>query len=257
MRSSFTLNIAIGLVQIPVKGYSTHQTPKSDVQLNQLHEGCHCRIKYKKCCPTHGEVAADEIVKGYEYAKDQYVLVDPEEIKSDCKEIRIAQFYADELDARNFSGTSYYLKPDKGGEKSYNLLAEALSLPFSELSGEYTKCGYGTAVIQGRDRLVRLVSIEGRLCLQILRWDSEVRPASDIDTGDPGHSDEELALMCDLIDSHSEELETGHCPYQQRLKGLVAQKLGDADAVASPAPEPEAPVINLLDALKQSLARAS
>jgi DNA end-binding protein Ku len=80
-RPSWKGFIRVSLVSIPVEGYTASAIGTSQVSLNQLHEGCGERIRYKKTCPVHGEVRSDEIVMGYEFAKDQYAVVDPDEIE--------------------------------------------------------------------------------------------------------------------------------------------------------------------------------
>ena len=131
-RAMFKGFIQLSLVSVPVKGFTAHATG-SEIRLNQLHRECHSRIKYQKTCPTHGEVKNDDIVSGYEYAKDQYVIINPDEIqkmrKQSEKMIDITGFIeADQIEPIYFSGRTYYFVPDgPAGQKPYQLLRDAMA----------------------------------------------------------------------------------------------------------------------------------
>jgi DNA end-binding protein Ku len=126
--------IQFSLVSVPVRAYSATASAGSggEIRLNQLHAECHNRIKYQKVCPVHGEVKQDEIVSGYEFAKDQYVIIDPGEIeklrKPSEKAIQIDAFIKpDAIDDRYFSGRTQYLLPEGAPAfKPYALLHKAL-----------------------------------------------------------------------------------------------------------------------------------
>src|SRR4051794_37626545 len=112
-RSTWKGYLKISLVSIPVKAYSATSSSRQ-VALHQLHAECHSRIQYKKTCPIHGEVANDEIVSGYEFAKGQYVVIDPSELAklrpAGDKSINVDAFVsADRIDPLYHSGTTYYL----------------------------------------------------------------------------------------------------------------------------------------------------
>jgi DNA end-binding protein Ku len=131
-RSSWKGCLQLSLVCVPVKAYSTASSGGGDIHLNQLHADCHRRIQYKKTCPLHGEVTNDQIVSGYEYAQDHYVVVDPDELdrlrtEAD-KAIKIDVFIAsDAFDPLYGTGKRYYLAPDgPGGQKAYALLYQAM-----------------------------------------------------------------------------------------------------------------------------------
>ena len=97
-RSIGTATISFGLVSVPVKAYSSSNTSASDIKFNQLHKECNARVQYKKVCPVHGDLKQEEIVSGYEFADDQYVLFEPEELdklrSAKDKTISIAAFVA-------------------------------------------------------------------------------------------------------------------------------------------------------------------
>ena len=127
-RSSWKGCLQLSLVCVPVKAYSTASSGNGDIHLNQLHADCHRRIQYKKTCPLHGEVTNDQIVSGYEYAQDHYVVVDPDELdrlrtEAD-KAIKIDVFIASKaFDPLYGTGKRYYLAPDgPAGQKAYALL---------------------------------------------------------------------------------------------------------------------------------------
>src|SRR3954453_17304557 len=128
-RPSWSGSIRLSLVSVPVKGY-TAQEAEATVSLNQLHEKCHSRIKYKKTCPVHGEVPNDEIVSGYEYAKDKYVIFEPGEIAKVRAEgdrsIAISTFVEpDQIDPIYYDGRTYYLAPQNAAaEMPYAVLCE-------------------------------------------------------------------------------------------------------------------------------------
>src|ERR1022692_3197516 len=129
-RSSWKGFLKLSLVSVPVKAYTATASEGGGVKLNQLHAGCNSRIKYQKSCPIHGEVSGDQIVSGYEYSKDQYVVIDTAELDKlrteDSKAITIQEFiHSDALDAMYFSGTTYYLVPDGPvGQRPYAVLHE-------------------------------------------------------------------------------------------------------------------------------------
>ena len=131
-RSSWKGFLRLSLVAVPVKAYPASASGGGDIHLHQLHAGCHSRIRYHKVCPLHGQVQSDAIVSGYEYTKDQYIVVDPAELdqlRSQADHaITIAEFIAPEaLDPLYASGKSYYLLPDGPvGQKPYAVLAQAM-----------------------------------------------------------------------------------------------------------------------------------
>ena len=116
-RSSWKGFLRLSLVSVPVKAYTAAASGGGEIHLNQLHAECHSRIQYKKTCPLHGEVKAEEIVSGYEYSKGQYVIVDTDELSKlrteDDKAIKVNAFIApDDLDPIYQTGKTYYLVPD-------------------------------------------------------------------------------------------------------------------------------------------------
>src|SRR5438128_670152 len=144
--------LRINLVSVPVKAYSASASGGADVRLNQLHAECNSRIKYKKTCPIHGEVPNDEIVSGYEYDKDQYVIVDGEEVEKlrseDEKAIRVDSFVPlDNVDSVHFSGKNYYLVPDGPvGQRAFGVILQGLR--------EASRGAVAHVVMHGKDQYV-------------------------------------------------------------------------------------------------------
>lgn len=250
--------IRLSLVSVPVKGYTASSTSKSQISLNQLHEECHSRIRYKKTCPIHGEVSNDEIVSGYEYAKDQYVVIDPSEldmIRSESdRSVNIERFVPpSQIDPVYYSGKTYYLTPDgRAGQKPYALLHRAMQ--------EADVYGLAQVVISNREQLVLLRPIDGLLGISVLHYADMLKsPASfEDELGDADVSAEELKLAKLLIDATVEEeahLDEYKDIYNDRLNELIQSKIAGEEIVAAPA-EAAPSVINLMDALKASVQQA-
>src|SRR3954466_9617858 len=115
-RPSWSGSIRLSLVSVAVKGF-TAQEAEASISLNQLHEECHSRIRYKKTCPVHGEVPNDEIISGYQYGPDQYAIIDTDEINKlrspRDRAVTIDKFVSpDQIDPIHYSGQTYYLMPD-------------------------------------------------------------------------------------------------------------------------------------------------
>src|SRR5213594_2571579 len=246
--------ISFGLVSIPIKMY-TAASP-GGVSFNQLHAKCGNRLRQQMICPVDNEVVdRSQIVKGYEFQKDQYVRFTDEEIKSlegeASKVIDIAEFVPlSTVDPIYFEKT-YYLGPDKGGEKAYRLLADAM--------GSHGRVALAKFVMRGKESLVLIRPAQGGLMLHTMYFADEVRDFGEIDRGQsakirPG----ELELASQLIDGlsydefHPEQYED---EYRHRVLDLVNQKVeGKEVTVAAPEP-PRAQVIDLMEALKESLAK--
>lgn len=247
--------IRLSLVSVPVVGYEASAKRESQIELNQLHEGCGERIRYKKTCPIHGEVQLDEIVKGYQYEKDQYVVVHPDELEQLRSEadrsINISRFVdAGEIDPTYFSGRTYYLLPNgKPGEKPYAVLQRAM--------GEANVVGLAQVVITNREQLVALRPMGKLLTASVLHFAADLKPLADLEGMLPEQavSREELKLAKTLIETTHEDtadMEGFHDLYAERLREIVNAKIAGQEIV----PQPEGkgpPVFNLMDALKASL----
>lgn len=253
-RSSWKGYIKLSLVSVPVKAYtSTNST--TAIHLNQLHATCHRRIRYKKVCPEHGEVDSHEIVSGYEYAKDQYAVIDTGELEKlrteSDKSINIDQFiHQDELDSRYQNGTCYFLLPDGPvGQQAYALIRDVMI--------ESRLQAIAQVVISNKEQLVMLRPIDNLLGMFVLRYAAEVKPTSAFsdEVADIKPSAQELKLTKMLMDGLTEkkfDIARYSDTYMERLAELIQAKVEGKELV-SPQPTHEPRVINLMDALKASL----
>jgi DNA end-binding protein Ku len=256
-RSSWKGFLKLSLVSVPVKAYTATASGGGEVRLNQLHAECHSRINYKKTCPVHGEVPNDQIVSGYEYSKGQYVLIDTDELDKlrteDEKAININAFVPqNSIDPTYFSGRSYYLIPDGPvGQKPYALLVEGM--------GELKRNAIAQVVMHGRDQLVLIRPVDGLLNMSILNYDSQVtKPAAfSEEVTKPALEGEELKLAKTLIEASSPkkfDLAGYKDQYQAKLTELIQKKVAGEEVVAPPVHE-QAQIINLMDALRASVAQ--
>ncbi len=173
-RSMSTATISFGLVTVPIRLYAASES-QAAVSFNLLHEKCKSRLKQQYICPKDEEIVTrDQMVKGYEFAKDQYVVFTEDEIKSMAEEasktIEITEFVPlAKVDPIYFEG-AYYLGPDKGGEKAYRLLTEAMR--------QTGRCALAKWAARGKQYLTLMRPIEGGLIMQVLNYADEVRPFS-------------------------------------------------------------------------------
>ncbi len=247
--------VSFGLVTIPVKLYSTGETA-AGVQLNMLHAKCGSRLKQQYVCPVDDEVVGrDEMVKGYEYAKGQYVLFSEDELKTLNREatnaISIAEFVPLEQVDPIYFEKSYYLGPDKGGERPYRLLAEAMK--------QTSRAALARYAARGRDYLVLLRPFQGGLIMQQLRYHDELRPFSEVPAGDGEVREPELKLAKQIIDQIANDRfapETYEDEVRKQTLELIEKKVAGQDITTAPVEAPKAQIIDLMAALKASLKSA-
>jgi len=246
--------ISFGLVSIPVRLYTAASS--GNVAFNQLHGVCGSRIRQQTFCPTCNKtVERAELVRGYEFAKDQYVRVADDELKAlegeASKIIDIAEFVPlADVDPIYFEKT-YYLGPDKGGEKPYRLLSDAM-----EKAGQVALARY---VMRGKESLVLIRAAQGGLMLHTMYFADEVRDFGEIDKGASAKiRDGELDLALQLINGLASETFSParySDEYRHRVLEMINKKVeGQEITLAEPA-APRAQVIDLMDALKESLAK--
>ena len=258
-RSSWKGHLRLSLVTIPVQAINAAGGKEANIQLHQLHRTCHSRIQYRKFCPVHGEVDRDEIVYGYEHAKDEYVILEPDAAKrqkeSGERTIQIDSFVPlSTLDVSHFAGSTYYLVPDGDlGEKSYAVLLKAMA------TGQ--RVGIGLGWFWGRERLVAVRALKGLLCVHMLHHLTELRQPSDIadDIKLPEVRAAELQLAGKLIQASSKnrlDLAAYRDEANEHLREIIDASLEDRGAVSSPAASEGPPTINLMDALKRSISQA-
>src|SRR5262249_4085241 len=246
--------ISFGLVSIPVRLYTA--TSSLGVSFNLLHAKCGSRIRQQTFCPVDSStVARSELVRGYEFAKDQYVRITDDELKSlegeASKVIDITEFVPlAHVDPIYFERT-YYIGPDKGGEKAYRLLTDALA--------QSERVALAKFVMRGKESLVLIRAAQGGLMLHTMYFADEVRDFGEIDKGSSAKVREnELKLALQLVEGlASDEFDPKKYEddYRQRVLELIQKKVeGQEITTAAPAP-PRAQVIDLMEALKESLAK--
>jgi DNA end-binding protein Ku len=246
--------ISFGLVSMPIKLYTA--AASAGVAFHLLHATCGNRIRQQIFCPVdHEVVERSGLVKGYEFAKDQYVQVTDEELKTlegeASKVIDIAEFVPlPRVDPIYFEKT-YYLGPDKGGEKAYRLLAEAMA--------KTDRVALATFVMRGKESLVLLRPAQHGLMLHTMYFADEVRDFAEIEKGETANLRAgELELAVRLIDELSHTAftpEQYQDAYRLRVLDHLIQK-AEGKEVTAVAPEvPRTQIIDLMDALKQSLAQ--
>jgi DNA end-binding protein Ku len=247
--------LRINLVSVPVKAFSATSSAAGEVRLNQLHAECNSRIKYKKTCPIHGEVPNEEIVSGYEYAKDQYVIVDSEEVDKlrtpDEKAIRVDSFVPlEKVEPLYLSGKNYYLLPDGPiGQKAYQVIYQGLV--------EAGRAAIAHLVMHGKDQYVALRPVDNLLVMAVLNYAEQVTaPAAfEGEIVKAAIDAEELQLIKMLIKSSSKpqlDVSSFKDQYTEKLMQVIEAKVAGKELVAPPAEEP-AQVINLMDALRRSV----
>jgi DNA end-binding protein Ku len=253
MRPIGSATISFGLVSVPVNLYSVAESA-ANISFNWIHRDCGSRVKQRYYCPTDDAlVEREDLVKGYQYAKDQYVLFEPEEIKEleavATNAIDIAEFIPLEQVERTELSKAYYLGPDKGGERAYRLLSAALS--------ETGRAALATYAARGKQYLVLVRPIEDGLLLEQLHYADELRPFSEVPLGDGEVKKEELKLAVQLIEQAATDEyrpEQYEDEVRKRVLALIEQKIETGTEItAAPLPPTETKVIDLMEALKASL----
>jgi DNA end-binding protein Ku len=254
-RTSWKGFLKLSLVSVPVKAYTANNTDE-EIRLNQLHGECHGRVRYKKVCETHGELKSEDIVSGFEYAKDQYVVIDEDELskvraKSD-KSVAIDGFVSpDKIDPIYLAGRTYFLLPDgPAGNRPYALLVRGMV--------DAKVVAIAQVVISGREQLVMLRPQEGMLVMNVLNYPKRVRAATPYRDELPEEkpSASELALANTLISASTLaefDLQTYRDAYVENLNKLIQLKVEGREIVQAPDAE-EPKILNLMEALKKSVA---
>lgn len=251
-----TGTISFGLVSIPIRMFSTSES-EARISLNSIHESCGTRIKQQFYCPTDERVVTrDELIKGYQFAKDQYVTFKPEELKAmelaPTHSIDIKEFVPLEQVDPIYYEKAYYLGPDTNGAKPYSLLSEAM-----RQTGRAALARYAA---RGKDYLVLLRPFEDGIIMQQLRYPDEIRAFEGVDLGDAELDDKELDLAKQLVEQiASDEFQPNQ--YEDGVKAqmlaAIEQKIAGQEMTFAPKEEPKAQVIDIMEALKASLEGAA
>jgi DNA end-binding protein Ku len=263
MRTIWNGSISFGLVNIPV-GLALATKPaarQSDVSFRQLHRECMTPIKQKRWCEVHDrEVDRDEIVKGWEVTKGEFVAVEDADLEAimevdDSKAIVITRFVdASDVDPVYFDRT-YYLAParEAAAQRPYVLLLRAMQ--------ESGKAALGRFVRQGAEHLCLIRPKGDALALETIFLAEDVNSQAEIEeaVADSEVKDAELGLAQQVIDSLVGDFDPQELTseYRQNLRQMLEAKLEGQEIVRAEQPEPEAPVVDLMDALRQSVAEVT
>jgi len=246
--------ISFSLVSVPVQLYSASES-EARISFNWLHKKCGTRLKQQYLCPTEGEkVEADDMIKGYEFEKGRYVRFTKEEIKAlDEKgdgNILIKEFVPIDQVDRVYVDKVYYLGTDKGGERHYQLLAEALR--------KTKRAGLGQYAARGKQYLVLIRPAEGGLVMEQLHYANEVRQLKDVLIGTADVSDGELKLAVQIIEQAMTDAfkpETYHDTVKDKIKGEIDKKREGQEISTEPEQAPQTQILDLMEALKASVAK--
>jgi DNA end-binding protein Ku len=254
-RAMWTGQLRLSLVSFGVRLYSATESAKR-VSMNQLHRDCHQRLRQQMICPTHGPVGRDEIVKGYQYEKDSYVIITQEDLDGikleSNKTIELVQFVdPDEIDP-TFIDSPYYLGPDGPvAQEPFNVIREAM-----ERAG---KVGIGKVVMTGRERIIAL-QVDGKgFMLNTLRYASEVRSAEPYfkDIKKTEAEEDQVALALSILEKKAAPFdpEAFQDQYQEAFFEIVKAKVEGQEPVT--VEDEAAPTsFNFMEALKQSVEEA-
>jgi DNA end-binding protein Ku len=252
-RSIASLTISFGLVSIPVKLFSATEASKA-ISFNLLHKACGSRLKQQYLClKEEVPVGREDMVKGYEFAKDQYVMFTPEELKAleeaGTHTADITEFVPIESVDPIFFDKAYYLAPDKGGAKPYALLARALR--------ESGRCALGRWAARGKQYIVMIRPVDEGLVMQQLLYAAEVRSIKEIDIPKTEVKDAELKLAQQLIEQQASEAFDPNAytdDVRTRVEAAIQKKVEGKEITMAEAPEPGGgQVIDLMEALRASL----
>lgn len=251
MASVWTGYLTFGLISMPVRLFSGARG--SRVSFHMLHRTDHVRIKQQLVCPEE-EVVVDrsEIVKGFEYRKGEYVIVEPDEIKKiepkTAKAMEILEFVkSDEVDPVYFE-SSYYLMPEDPGKRPYALLAQAM-----EESGHL---GIAKLTMHNREYTVILRPDEGGIMLHTMYYEDEVKRLDNFGKQDVKVKEAEVKVAHQLIKALEAKFEPKkyHDTFEDNLRALIKARLEGKEITPVEKPKKPAPVTDLMSALKQSLA---
>jgi DNA end-binding protein Ku len=243
-------HITFGLISLPVR--LTAAARSETVSFNQLHKQDNSRVKQVLFCIAEDKpVPRNELVKGYEYEDGKYVVVDEEDIKKiqpkTAKVMEILEF----VDARDVDAvyleSSYYLHPEEAGEKAYTVLFEALK--------RTGRAGVAKVTMHNREHVVILRPGKKGLMLHTMYYQDEVRASDEFRTDGSIVKDPEVAMAQQLIEALVVPFDPGKYSdgYRETLKGMIDAKISGEEVVKAPPAQELAPVIDIMETLKNSL----
>ena len=254
-RASGSGTISFGLVSIPFKLYTA--TSPQNVSFNLLHKKCGGRMKQQYICPTDNEIVErSEMMKGYEHAKDRYVHFTDEELKrleaERSDRLDIVEFVPEETVDFLYIEKTYFLGPDKGGDRAYKLLSDAMT--------RMEKIAVGRWWARGKEQLVLVRPYKGGLVLHQVFYADEVRSIDDVDRPGPDVTfkpiEEELAdKLIEQLSVEKFKPDQYHDEYRDRVMAAIEQKVAGQEVTIA-VEQPQAQIIDLFEALKRSLGSA-
>ena len=246
--------LSFGLVSVPIQLYSASES-RANISFNWLHKECGSRLKQQYVCKQDNKVVENEDrVKGYEFGKNQFVTFTAEEIKAleeqKKESIDITEFVPADQVGRNLVSKVYYLGPDKGGARAYRLLSAALR--------DTGLSAIARHAARGKQYLV-LIRPEGEgLVLEQLYYADEVRPFSEVPLGEREVKAEELKLAVQFIKQAARDAfdpTKYEDDVRKRILEQIERKIAGKEITAAPEEEPQTQIIDLMEALKRSLAQ--
>lgn len=250
--SVWTGYLTFGLISMPVRLFSGARG--SRISFHMLHRDDNARIKQQLVCSEEEKVVGrDEIVKGYEYRKGEYVIIEPEEIKKiepkTAKAMEILEFVrADQVDPVYFE-SSYYLMPEEAGKRPYALLSKALE--------ETEYFAIAKLTMHNREYTVILRPDQGGLMLHTMYYENEVRRVENFGKSDVALKEAEVKVAHQLIEALAADFEPEkyYDTFEENLKKMIQARLEGKEVEAVEKPRKPAPVVDLMEALRQSLAQ--
>jgi DNA end-binding protein Ku len=246
--------VSFGLVSVPVQLYSAAESAAS-ISFNLLHSKDGSRLKQQYMCLKDGEkVEREDMVKGYEFSKGQYVQFTKDELKAleekGNNAIEVHEFVPLQQVDRIYLEKAYFLGPDKGGERAYKLLAAALEHTGRAALGQYAA--------RGKQYLILVRPLDGVLVMEQLHYQDEVRSAKDVPIPDVEVKKQELQLAVQVIEQGASESfrpEAYTDTVKQRVLEQIQQKVEGHEITEEPSEAPQTQIIDLMEALKASLAK--
>ncbi|HXH38682.1 MAG TPA: Ku protein [Thermoanaerobaculia bacterium] len=246
--------IAFGLVNIPVKLFSATEASEK-ISFNMLHKDCGNRVQQQLFCPKDERtISREEVVKGFEFSRGQYVLFNEEELKmleeKATQAIEISEFLPKEAIDPIYFAKANYIAPDKGGERAYSLLTKALVQ-----TGRWALAKYAA---RGKQYLVILRPLGNGIVMQQLFYPNEIRSMDELDLGEPIVKENELKMAVQLAEMGAADEfhpENYRDEVAERTRALIQRKIDGEEIMSNLVEEPRAQVIDLMEALKASLAK--
>lgn len=254
-RPTWSGMFSFGLVSFPIEAVNALNRQRSDIHFHLVHKECHSRIRYQKVCPVHGEVTKEEIVSAYEYKKNKYVEIDPEELRALRSEsdraLKVEAFVGhDVIDPLFFDGRMYYLMPSgHAAEEAYGVVAEAME--------KEKRYAIAHIIFSGKDQIALVRPREGVLQMAMLNYQAEIRPANEL--AQHGKSTKGNARQVKLAQTLIQEWSQDEFDfskfedlYRDKVKKLIESKV-EGHELVTPAETKPRPVLNLMDALRRSV----